>query len=54
MVRYQTIEELPEYAKPTITKLVEKEILKGNEKGLDLNETMIRMLVILDRAKVFE
>ena len=54
MVRYQTIDELPEYAKPTITKLVEKEILKGNEKGLDLNETMIRMLVILDRAKVFD
>lgn len=54
MVRYQTIDELPEYAKPTITKLVEKEILKGNEKGLDLNETMTRMLVILDRAKVFD
>ena len=54
MIRYQTIDELPEYAKPTITKLVEKEILKGNEKGLDLNETMVRMLVILDRAKVFD
>lgn len=53
MVRYQTIEELPEYAKPTIKKLVEKEFLKGNEQGLDLNETMIRMLVILDRAGIF-
>jgi N-acetylmuramoyl-L-alanine amidase len=49
-----TIEELPSYAAPTIQKLVDKGYLKGNEKGLDINETMVRLLVILDRAGNFD
>lgn len=52
-MRYQTIEEVPEYAKATIQKLIQKGILKGNEKGLDLTEEMIRIFVILDRAGSF-
>lgn len=51
---FNSIEELPEYAKPTIQKLVDKGYLKGNEKGLDINETMVRLLVILDRAGNFD
>lgn len=51
---YNTIEELPSYAVPTIQKLVDKGYLKGNEKGLDINETMVRLLVILDRAGNFD
>lgn len=52
-MRYQTLEEIPEWGKPTIEKLIKREILKGNEKGLDLSEDMLRMLVILDRANTF-
>lgn len=53
-MRYQTITEVPEYAKATIQKLIDKNILKGNENGLDLSEDMIRMFVINDRAKLYD
>lgn len=48
-MRYNTIEEIPDYAKPTVTRLVDAGALKGTGEGLDLSEDMIRMLVILDR-----
>lgn len=48
-MRYNTIEEVPEYAKATISKLVEAGALQGNGEGLNLSEDMIRILVILDR-----
>lgn len=54
MTRYQTIEEIPSYAKDTISKLINLGILKGTGEGLNLSEDMIRMLVILDRAHVFD
>lgn len=45
---------MPEWAKPTIQKLVDKNLLKGDESGnLHLDETMLRILVVLDRAKIF-
>jgi hypothetical protein len=45
---------MPEFAKPTIQKLVDKGYLKGNEKGeLGLTDEMLRTYVILDRAGVF-
>lgn len=53
-VRYNKVAELPEWAKPTIQKLMTKGLLKGDEKGnLNLSEDMVRMLVILDRANIF-
>lgn len=54
MKRFYSLEEVPEYGKPTIKKLVDRELLKGNNSGLDLSEDMLRILVILDRAKVFD
>lgn len=48
-MRYNTIEEVPDYAKETISKLVDAGSLQGNGEGLDLSEDMIRILVILDR-----
>ena len=48
-MRYNTIEEVPDYGKATVTKLVEAGALKGTGEGLNLSEDMIRMLVILDR-----
>jgi N-acetylmuramoyl-L-alanine amidase len=45
---------LPKWAKPTIKKLVEKKYLKGNDEGsLELSHLMMRILVILDRAGMF-
>lgn len=47
-------ENMPEWARPTIQKLVDKGILKGNEKGeLGLNDTMLKLLVINDRAGLY-
>lgn len=46
---------LPEYATPTIKKLVHKGYLNGGgDNSLELSEVMMRILVILDRAKVFD
>lgn len=51
---YQKIENVPDWAKPTVQKLVDKDVLVGDGKGnLDLSHEMTRMLVILDRAGVF-
>lgn len=52
-MRYNKIEEMPEYAKVTIQKLVDKGVIKGNEKGLDLSEDMIRMYVSHDRLGIY-
>lgn len=46
---------MPEWARPTIQKLVNKGLLKGNEKGeLGLNDTMLKLLVINDRAGLYD
>lgn len=45
---------LPNWAKPTIKKLVNKGLLKGGDKNsLELSRLMMRILVILDRAGTF-
>lgn len=45
---------MPEWAKPTIKKLVNKGILKGDDNGLNLTEDLMRMLVINDRAGLYD
>lgn len=52
MKKFNTIAEVPEYAKATIQRLIDTGLLKGTGEGLDLTEDMIRILVILDRANV--
>ena len=48
-------ENMPEWARPTIQKMVDKGILRGNEKGeLGLNETMLKMFVTNDRAGLYD
>lgn len=54
MVRYQSLEEMPSYAVETIDKLMDLGFLKGTGQGLNLSEDMVRMLVILDRAHIFD
>lgn len=46
---------MPEWARPTIQKMVDKGILRGNEKGeLGLNETMLKVFVTNDRAGLYD
>ncbi len=44
---------MPDWARPTIAKLVESGALKGDENGLNLTDELLRILVIADRAGVF-
>lgn len=53
--RYQRIDELPEWARPTIAKLVEKKILVGDGNGnLNLSGDMIRIFVSNDKAGLYD
>ena len=46
---------MPDWARPTIDKLYNKGLLKGDENGcLNLDIGMMRILVILDRNGVFD
>ena len=55
LIVYPKFENVPDWAKPTIQKLMEKDLLLGDEKGnLDLTKDMTRTMVILDRAGVFD
>lgn len=53
-MRYNTVKECPSWAQKTIQKLVNKGYLSGNGEGLDLSHDMVRLLVIQDRAGVFD
>ena len=54
LVMYKTLENVPDWAKPTVQKLVDKGHLQGDQNGeLNLTNDMTRTLVILDRAGVF-
>lgn len=50
---YNSVAEVPDWGKATIKKLVDKGYLKGNGKGLDLSEDLLRVLVINDRAGMY-
>lgn len=53
-MRYKYYDDMPDWAKPTISKLVKKGYLKGEGGGvLDLSEDAIKLLVINDRAGVY-
>lgn len=47
-------ENMPEWARPTVEKLVTKGYLKGDENGLGLTQDMLKILVILDRKSIFD
>ena len=48
-VVYQSLEKVPEYGRPTISKLVDRGALKGTGQGLGLTTDMLRVLTVLDR-----
>ena len=45
---------MPEWARPTIKKLVDKGYLQGDDKGLNLTDDLLRILVINDRAGLYD
>jgi N-acetylmuramoyl-L-alanine amidase len=45
---------MPEWARPTIQKLVDKGILQGDNNGLNLTDELLRLLVINDRAGLYD
>lgn len=52
---YHRVEDVPEFARPTVAKLVDRGLLLGIDAGdLGLSEELIRTLTILDRAGAFE
>ena len=54
---YKTLEEVPEYGRATVKKLIDKGLLKGyadSSLGLNLSEELVRILVINDRAGLYK
>lgn len=47
-------DNMPEWARETVQKLVDKDILRGDENGLNLTEDMLRLLVINDRLGLYD
>ena len=48
-------ENMPSWARPTIQKMMDKGLLKGNERGeLGLTDELLRVFVICDRAGVYD
>ena len=45
---------MPEWATPTIKKLVDNGYLNGDENGLNLTDEMLRIFVVLDRAGILD
>ncbi len=47
-------DNMPQWARETVSKLVDKGFLNGDEEGLNLTEEMLRLLVINDRAGLYD
>lgn len=54
LLMYQNLEEVPAWGRPTIEKLVERGLLRGDGEQLELSHDLVRTMVILDRAGVLE
>jgi N-acetylmuramoyl-L-alanine amidase len=54
-MRYDWIKDMPDWAKPTVEKLYNRGIIKGDENGaLNLTEDIMRMLVWHDRLGLYD
>ena len=55
LIVYETIMNVPDWAKPTVQKLIDKGVLTGDETGkLNLSYDLVRTLVILDRLGMLD
>lgn len=50
--RFQTLEEIPDYAKECIEDLVKSDIIKGTGEGYNFTEDMLRVIVIAYRMAI--
>lgn len=53
-MRYNTIDEIPEYGKATIQKLINAGALNGTGAGLNITDDMLRVFVINDRMGLYK
>lgn len=51
---YKTLADVPAWGQPTVEKLLEKGYLEGTGDGLNLEHNMLRVLVINDRAGLYD
>lgn len=51
--RFNTVGAVPEWAKDTIQKMIDKGLLNGNGESLDLSRDMLRIFVVNDRAGLY-
>ena len=50
---YSTLEDVPDWGKSTVQKLMNKGFLQGDGDGINIPESMLRVIVINDRAGVY-
>lgn len=50
---FNNIAEIPKWGKPTIEKLLAKNIIQGNGENLGISYTLLRLIVINDRAGLY-
>ena len=53
MERFNSVDSLPDWAKPTVEKMISKRLLNGTGESLDLSLDMLRIFVINDRAGLY-
>lgn len=51
---YKTLADVPAWGRPTVEKLLERGYLEGTGDGLNLEHNMLRVLVINDRAGLYD
>lgn len=51
---YNTLDEVPDWGKATVKKLIHSGVIKGTDTGLDISNTLLRLLVINDRAGLYD
>jgi hypothetical protein len=52
--KYDAIEDVPDWGMPTVQKLMDKNVLQGEGNGLGLTYDLLRVLVINDRAGLYD
>jgi len=50
---YNTIDEVPDWAKESVIKAINKDILRGTGNGLRLTLSEVKVLVWMDRCGLF-
>lgn len=51
---YEKLEDVPEWGKNTVKKLISKGVLRGDTVSLELTYTLLRVLVINDRMGIYD